>query len=91
MQSRLKELAVQANPSSKEIYNVAESWPFNCAAWSGEELNNFKNLIVNECINVLKNESTLKHRAYTTFDLGVVECVIQKAEIAIKNHFKEDL
>jgi hypothetical protein len=91
MQNRLKELAAQANPSSKEIYDVVESWPYNCAAWSGEDLNKFKDLIVKECIDVLKNEFTIKHCAYTTFDLNVVECVIGKAAEAIKNHFKEEL
>jgi hypothetical protein len=91
MQKTLKELAILANPNSKQIYDVVESWPYNCAAWSGDDLNKFKDLLVEECINVLKNEVTMKHCAYTTFDSGVVECVIDEAEKAIRNHFKEEI
>jgi len=91
MQKKLKELAILANPSSKQIYDVENSWPYNCAAWSGDDLDRFKNLLVDECISALKSEFKVKHCAYTTYDLGVVECVIGKAEEAIRNHFKEEL
>ena len=74
MQKRLRELAIQAN-----IGMVSES-----------RLQEYATLIMEECINVLKTENNVKHCAYTTFQLGIVECTIEQAEKAIRNHFKEE-
>jgi hypothetical protein len=49
MNERIKLLAVTANPSSQEIYE-SDSWKFNCAAWSAEDLKKFAELIVKECM-----------------------------------------
>jgi hypothetical protein len=46
MNNRIKELAEKCNKQAKEIYKG--DWPYNCAAWTGEELINFANLIILE-------------------------------------------
>ena len=74
MQKRLAELAIQA-----KIGTISES-----------QLQEYAMLIVEECINVLKTEYSVKHCAYTTYDLSMVQCTIGKAEQAIRNHFKEE-
>ena len=74
MQKRLIELATQA-----KIGMVSEP-----------RLQEYATLIMEECITVLKTENNVKHCAYTTFQLGIVECTIERAENAIRNHFKEE-
>ena len=51
MNERIKELAIIANPSSQEIYE-SDSWQFNCAAWSADDLEKFAELIVRECASL---------------------------------------
>ena len=51
MNPRIRELAVMANPSSKEIYE-ADNWQYNCAAWDSNNLEKFAELIVQECIDI---------------------------------------
>ena len=46
MNERIKELAERCNKQAKEIYKG--DWPYNCAAWTGEELIDFANLIILE-------------------------------------------
>ena len=46
MDQRFKELAERCNSQAKEVYKG--DWPYNCAAWTGEELINFANLIILE-------------------------------------------
>ena len=46
MNKRIKELAERCNKQAKEIYKG--DWPYNCAAWTGEELIDFANLIILE-------------------------------------------
>jgi len=48
MNERIQELAIMANPSSKEIYE-ADNWQYNCAAWDSNNLTKFAELIVAEC------------------------------------------
>ena len=48
MNERIRQLAVMANPSSKEIYE-ADNWQYNCAAWDSNNLTKFAELIVQEC------------------------------------------
>jgi hypothetical protein len=74
MQKRLTEIATQA-----KIGMVSEP-----------RLQQYADLIIEECINVLKTEHSVKHCAYTTYQLGIVECTVDKAEKAIRNHFKEE-
>jgi hypothetical protein len=74
MQNRLKEIATQA-----KIGMISEP-----------RLQEFADLLIEECINVLKTENSVKHCAYTTYQLGIVECTIDRAEKAIRNHFKEE-
>jgi hypothetical protein len=51
MNERIKELAIMANPSSKEIYE-ADNWQYNCAAWDSNNLTKFAELIVRECMRM---------------------------------------
>ena len=51
MNERTKKLAIIANPSSQEIYE-SDSWQFNCAAWSADDLEKFAELIVRECASL---------------------------------------
>ena len=51
MNERIKELAVKANPASKEIYE-SDNWEYNCAAWCSQDLEKFALLIVKECAEV---------------------------------------
>ena len=55
MNERIRQLAVMANPSSKEIYE-ADNWQYNCAAWDSNNLTKFAELIVSECIELNKQE-----------------------------------
>jgi hypothetical protein len=55
MNERIRELAVMANPSSKEIYE-ADNWQYNCAAWDSNNLKKFAELIVRECVRECKQE-----------------------------------
>lgn len=52
MKEYIKEMAVQVNPSSKEIYEG--EWLYNCVAWSGEELETLAKLLVKHCISKLQ-------------------------------------
>ena len=74
MQKRLTELATQA-----KVGTISET-----------QLQEYAMLIIEECINVLKTEYSVKHCAYTTYDLSMVECTIDRAEKAIRNHFKDE-
>ena len=51
MNERIRELALQANPASKEIYE-SDNWEYNCAAWCAQDLEKFAELIVRECADV---------------------------------------
>ena len=53
MNERTKKLAIIANPSSQEIYE-SDSWQFNCAAWSADDLEKFAELIVKETLQVAR-------------------------------------
>jgi hypothetical protein len=50
-----------------------------------EKANIIIELAVAECITAVKN--TPKHCAYTTYDLGTVDCTIEKSVQSIKQHF----
>lgn len=79
MNERIRELALQANPASKKIYE-SDSWQFNCAAWSAEDLEKFAKLIVRECIDILYTERGEPHG--TERDFAVVN-----AALKISRHF----
>ena len=48
---KIRELALQANPASKEIYE-SDNWEYNCAAWCAQDLEKFAELIVRECVDI---------------------------------------
>ena len=53
----------------------------------GELLERFADSLINECIEVVKE--TPIHCAYTTYDLGVVKCTIEKSVEKLQEHFKD--
>jgi hypothetical protein len=57
------------------ISTLVDSW----------EYEQFAELLILECINLV--ETTPKHCAYTTYDLGVVDCTVQKASERLHEHF----
>ena len=56
MNERIRELVLQANPASKEIYE-SDNWEYNCAAWCAKDLAKFAELIVRECMELNRKQS----------------------------------
>jgi hypothetical protein len=52
-----------------------------------ESIEYFAELIVQECIDTIKNTPSNKHSAYTTHDLGTVESTIERCIKSIKEKF----
>jgi hypothetical protein len=50
MNSKIKQFAEQVNAQAKEVYEG--DWPYNCAAWTGEELIEFAKLIAQDCADI---------------------------------------
>lgn len=72
MNAQIKELALQTGGSHyPEV--------------GGELLEQFANLLLQEVITTIKNTPT--HCAMTTFQLGIVECTINKSVEAIEEKF----
>ena len=72
MNEKLKEIAVKAQVE-------------HCI--SHVRLEQFAELIVKDIINVLESDNTIRHVAYTTFDLDLVEGAIGKSINAITAHY----
>ena len=70
----------------ERLYTLAEQ--AKIAMVSEPRLQEFAELIIKECVEVIK--TTPRHCAFTTHDLGMVECTIQKVVETVTNHFKED-
>jgi len=51
-----------------------------------DRLNKLIDLTIKECIIAIKNTPT--HCAYTTHDLGTVQCTIDKTIETVYNHFE---
>ena len=82
MNERTKKLAIIANPSSQEIYE-SDSWQFNCAAWSADDLEKFAELIVRECIGCCEQViSDPVPESVDTWLNGGSQCINE-----IKQHF----
>jgi hypothetical protein len=77
MNERTKKLAIIANPSSQEIYE-SDSWQFNCAAWSADDLEKFAELIVRECMSIVKPDPQ---------DGETIKCILNLANIKLEKHF----
>jgi hypothetical protein len=85
MNERTKKLAIIANPSSQEIYE-SDSWQFNCAAWSADDLEKFAELIVRECIAQIEIEKGNPYRNMGDENrYGIGACV--ESIRRIKQHF----
>ena len=52
---------------------------------STQDLEDYTEVVIKECINIVK--LTPKHCAFTTHDLGIVECTIDKTVATLKKHF----
>ena len=72
MKEKIKELALQAGGSHYPDVG-------------GELLQKFADLLLAECIQVVEN--TPRHCAFTTHDLGIVNCTIAKSVEELKKHF----
>ena len=79
MNERIRELALQANPASKEIYE-SDNWEYNCAAWCAQDLEKFAELIVRECVKVVDDMADPE-------DSERYFWAIQNASQKIKQHF----
>jgi hypothetical protein len=73
---------------NEKINNLVQSTKTDISGkWvSTENLENLVERVVKECIDVV--ELTPKHCAFTTHDLGTVECTIRKASEQLHNHFE---
>ena len=72
MKARIKELALQAGGS-------------HYPAVGGDLLQTFADLMLKECIQIVENTPT--NCAFTTHDLGTVQCTISKSVEELKKHF----
>jgi len=87
MNDKIRELAVAANPSSKEIYYVEDSWPYNCAAWSGEDLAKFVELILSDLILKIKEPRTTNQFVRTTYDRALADSIkIEIINLIVKTY-----
>ena len=82
---KTKEWAIKANPQSAEIYNSGD-WPYNCAAWSGEEVAELIRIVAMQAIKVVRESET--QCAGTTYDLSVVDCTKRRLEQSLREHFE---
>ena len=81
MNEQFKLLAEQAQIGLFED----KSFGWSVIAGTDQHLSKFGELIVRECIDIVKN--TPKHCAYTTHDIGAVDCTILKSVQSIEQHF----
>jgi len=79
MNKRIRELVLQANPASKEIYE-SDNWEYNCAVWCAKDLAKFAELIVGECVQVVNDMADPE-------DSERYFWAIQNASEKIKQHF----
>ena len=93
MNERIQELAIMANPSSKEIYE-ADNWQYNCAAWDSNNLTKFAELIVKECMSMsdeLKAQYFTNRKGTMDFDEKNIyaegEAACDTLRYKMKKHF----
>ena len=79
MNERIRELALQANPASKEIYE-SDNWEYNCAAWCAQDLEKFAELIVRQMLDVTDAHTEVFQ---TDRDKALIEHIKQ----SVKTHF----
>ena len=72
MNEQIKKLAVDAGQG--ELFHIPP-----------EFVEKFGELLLLECIDLV--ETTPRHCAFTTYDLGTVECTIQKTSERLHEHF----
>ena len=92
MNERIRQLAVMANPSSKEIYE-ADNWQYNCAAWDSNNLTKFAELIVGECVNreallgAIARGWCSEKNSHKTMDSDLALAIFDEVEQQIRQHF----
>ena len=77
MNERIKLLIEQATTYIDPSANDGVCWDF--------DKEKFAKLLLLECIELV--ETTPRHCAFTTYDLGTVECTIQKTSERLHEHF----
>lgn len=69
-----KELAKTANPDCSKFYN--NDWAYNCAAWTGEEINNLIELVLSHAIEVATEHClSTKPLKNAHLKMEVVDCI----------------
>jgi hypothetical protein len=72
----------------QKIYDIAlQAGGSHYPGVGGDTLQKFADIMLEECIKVVQDTPT--HCAYTTHDLGVVQCTIQKSVDALREYFKD--
>lgn len=61
MNKKLLDLVCEANTSCREIYE--NDWKYNCAAWTGDELQDLVDSVINECVLVVLNAAAEEESA----------------------------
>lgn len=79
MNERYRAMAIAVNPSSEKFYT--EDWEYNCAAWTGEEIEQLADLIIGEVVAVAVSHC-LESKSVKTQQVKLE--VVQ----AIKDHFE---
>jgi len=51
LNNKLLEIAKESNAGCGQFYE--SDWEYNCAAWTGKELEEFADCIVDQCVNTL--------------------------------------
>jgi hypothetical protein len=62
MNQRIKDLAENINPQAREVYQG--DWPYNCAAWTGEEITRFAEALIEECAVLTERSTSRPFRTY---------------------------
>lgn len=74
MNELYKELAEMANPGCSKFYN--DDWEFNCAAWTGEEIEHLIDIVIGRCIAVgLEDSISTKPVKNAQIKLEVVQSI----------------
>ena len=75
------------NKMQKRLHELAKEAGYAEPDLAGR-MHKMVDLVINEAIQAI--EKTPRHCAFTTHDLGIVECTIKKTIETVKTHFKEE-
>ena len=83
MNNKLLELAMEANQGCGQFYE--SDWKYNCAAWTGEELEEFADAIVNECVMILLNEAAAEETSRKKASSQKLFALAEQISLIFKN------